>query len=556
MSFKIKAKYFFRKHTLFRAGVYALVFFLAVGVSVFLANWGAPAPLVVDMNPAVGEPGDILTIRGKYFADKDTSSYVEIGGNRITSSLYLSWQDDTIKIVLPPNIEDGLVYVCTKNGCSEPRMFANKQTIPVPAPQNPQVTNPLVYSLSDTQCSVGDIITLNGSNFGELRGESEVLFPTSEMTEKRQPIMIACSVSDKDYQYWSATEVQVRVPDGAVSGVISVKTNKGTSAGYPLEIVSRAGEKKFNNKLTYVLSINADVSDAVFEKNALITLFIPKPVADSRQRDITISVSEPEPTMKDFMNTVVHQLELNSKNEKKTVLESYVLSVWGVQTTINEWNVSNYSKLTITLYSEYLKSDAVTPSDNKAIQNVAASIIKNEKNPWIKARLLYDYILNNFTVLAHTRASDADVLDLLKTKEGDAYDYAVVYTSLLRAAEIPAVTKAGILVDSTLKTRNHWWCEFYIEDIGWVPADPAMGDGYVFGTFVSTESSANDHFGTIDSRHIAFSHGLNSIKPAYSKSKKIHREKTWALMSIWEESSVDTFEYSSFWSDVMVTGVY
>jgi hypothetical protein len=524
--------------------------------SVFLAHLGASAPVVITMNPAVGEPGDTLTLTGKYFGNKDTSSYVEIGGNRITSSLYISWQDDKIKLVLPLNIDDGLVYVYTKSGHSEPRMFANKQIIPVPAKQNPQITIPIIQSLGASSVSVGNIITINGSNFGELRANSQVYFSTSEINSNLQPVMIACSTSNKDYQYWSATEIQVRVPDGAVSGMINVETNKGMSSGYPIQINTNAGSKTFQNKLTYVLSVNADVADVISERPAFITLFIPKPVVNARQRDMTIQTSEPEPAMNDFMNTIVQQLELDSSSDKKSVAESYVLSVWGVRTNIKEWNVNNYSNLTNTLYSEYLKPDTVTPSENKEIIDLVQSIIKNEKNPWKKARLIYDYMLTNYTVMTNNRPSDANVLDLLNQKSGDVYDYATVYTTLLRAAEIPAVTDAGVLVDSTLTTKNHWWCEFYLEDIGWVPVDPAMGDGYVFGTFKASDTAAADYFAQIDSRHIAFSHGWNVIKPAFRDSKKVYRAKTWALMSIWEESSSDTREYSSFWNDVLVTGVY
>ena len=536
--------------------MYVLIVLIAVGISLLYKQLRTSAPVVMSMNPVVGEPGDTLTLIGKYFGNKDTSSYVEIGGNRITSSLYISWQDDKIKLVLPSNIEDGLVYVYTKTGHSEPRMFANKQVIPVPAKQNLQVTIPIIQSLNVSSASVGDIITINGSNFGELRANSQVFFSTSEVNSNLQSVMIPCSSSDKDYQYWSANEIQVRVPDGAVSGVITVETSKGKNTGYPIKINTNAGTKTFQNKLTYVLSVNADVADVVSEKPALLTLFIPKPIVNARQRDMSVQNSEPEPAMNDFMNTIVHQFELDTSSDKKSVAESYIVSVWGVHTNIKEWNVNSYSNLTKTLYSEYLKPDLITPSGNNDVISLAQSIVKNEKNPWKKARLIYEYMLKNFTVLAENRASDANVLDLLEDKKGDVYDYATIYTALLRAVEIPAVTDAGILVDSTLTTKNHWWCEFYLEDIGWIPVDPAMGDGYVFGTFKASDSIAQDYFAQLDSRHIAFSRGWNVIKPAFRDSKKIYRSKTWALMSIWEEASSDIQEYSSFWNDVLVTGVY
>ncbi|OJF77108.1 MAG: hypothetical protein BKP49_02940 [Treponema sp. CETP13] len=549
-------KYLFRKSSFFRFVVYICILAIVSVCLLFINHLGMTAPVVTDMNPVVGEPGDTLTITGKCFGKKQTSSYVEIGNNRITSSLYITWEDNKIELVLPQNIDDGLVYVCTKAGRSEPRMFANKQIIPVPVEPNLQVTIPIITKLNTKKTSTGRVITINGSNFGELREDSCVLFPTAEKDEKFQPVMIECSATNNDYQYWSATEIQVRVPDGAVSGDVVVKTEKGTSEGIALEIVSSAGFKTYTNKLTYVLSVNADVTDVISDKSALITFFVPKPVSDSRQRDFTLQKSEPESAISDFMDTVVQQLEINSPTEKKSVSESYVLSVWGVETSIKEWNVNSYSARTKTIYNKYLTPNMLIPSDDETLIEVAKSIVGAQKNPWKKAKLIYDYLVQNFTVLPELRVADADVLDMLDSNEGDAYDFAILYTALLRASGIPAVTDAGVLVDSDLTAKNHWWCEFYLEDIGWIPVDPAMGAGYVFGSFVASDSAKDDHFGKIDSRHIAFSHGLNEIKPAYSNSKKVYRPKTWALMSIWEEASVNTKEYSSFWSDVIVTGVY
>ena len=65
------------------------------------------------------------------------------------------------------------------------------------------------------------------------------------------------------------------------------------------------------------------------------------------------------------------------------------------------------------------------------------------------------------------------------------------------------------------------------------------------------------YFGNLDSQHIAFSRGINEIKQTMSaKNKIVYRPKTYALQSIWEESSEGNVNYSSLWNTPVVLGLY
>ena len=173
------------------------------------------------------------------------------------------------------------------------------------------------------------------------------------------------------------------------------------------------------------------------------------------------------------------------------------------------------------------------------------------------ARLVYDYMIQNYKIRDELRKSDASPLDLLKSKNGDAYDMAIFYTSLLRSLEIPSLPIAGILVDSEMKTRAHWWTEFYIEGFGWLPVDISLGMGLPYKSFRPVENDAEFYFGNLDGQHIAFSKGWKEIKQTISQNSKIvYRPKTYALQSIWEESSEGNVNYSSLWNDPIVLGLY
>ena len=104
----------------------------------------------MSLTPSVGSPGDIVVITGKNFGDIRDMSYVEFAGSKLTSSAYISWSDDCIKLVLPANVQDGLVVVGTKDMRSKPALFANEIEIPVPVPAVVQTNKPVISSFSLT----------------------------------------------------------------------------------------------------------------------------------------------------------------------------------------------------------------------------------------------------------------------------------------------------------------------------------------------------------------------------------------------------------------------
>ncbi|MGI5173533.1 IPT/TIG domain-containing protein [Treponema sp. OMZ 840] len=558
MSFFTRFLYRFRKHPLLRTVSVAGTAALFVYAFFFLSTSRQRPPVLTEIQPVVGEPGDIITLSGKNFGSKkEPDSYVEIGGGKLTSSSYILWTDTLIKAVLPYNIEDGLVYVSTKNGRSDAEIFANRQTIPVPVTHNPRTALPLIETLSKKPMYVGTLITIKGNHFGTLRGNSRVLFTSGYTAAEQENMLIPCSDFDMDYHFWSDTELQVRIPDGALSGQIYVETPYGKSNGYAYTLAEGAGSKTYSDVRTYSVKLSADISDIQAETNATLTLFIPMPQLTAAQKTLEIIGSNPEPSISNYMNTLIHQVILNEAVGKKlNFSHNFVLSVYRIQSNIQAHKVKAYSEDTKKLYAQYLKNNSLIPSHNQRAKELAVSIVKKEKNPWLQAKLIYEWLTANIAILPNVQADNTDILKTLSAKKADAHDFAVLYTTLLRTAGIPALTNSGILVDSEMHSRNHWWCEFYIEGIGWIPADPALGAGLPYKAFQNHESPADFYFGNLDAQHITFSRGWNNIKPAHITGKKVYRPKSYALQSIWEETTAGAVKYSSYWQDAVVTGVY
>lgn len=529
-------------------------------------------PAIQTIIPAVGSPGDTMVIKGSNFGKSRGTSFVEIGGSRITASGYLSWADDTIKLVLPSNVQDGLVFVQTNAGKSKPEFFANETGIPVAAPQTARTEQPVISSVQPQECGIGTLLTISGANFGQARGESKVLFTANrdDANQKQQNAgdktgelelqYIEANPNNFDYESWSDSEIKVRVPDGAASGQIVIRTQKGESNLSPIKISVTQEEKNFTSRKTYLVQVYADIENEDSKNSTNIALRMPKPVVSAREPLVEMTECSPEPVLRDFKNTVVYRFELknqkNSKDAKLRFRQNYIISAYDVNTNINPKNVKNFTETERALYKIYTSSDELIKKDGN-LETFAAKITGKEKNPYLKAKLIYEYLLENYKLDKNLRKSDASPYDLLNKKSGDAYDFAVFYTALLRSSQIPAATMGGILVDTDLKAQPHWWTEFYLEKYGWIPVDTALGMGMEYKSFKNVEDAKSFYFGNLDGQHLAFSRGWNELKRTISENSKIvTRQKTYALQSIWEESSEGKVNYSSLWNDPAVVGIY
>ena len=563
----------FRKYSFFRVLSYAFLIALVLAVISLATVRTKKVPIISSIIPVVGHAGDTMVIRGSNFGNSRGTNYVEIGGNRITASSYINWTENLIKLTLPSNVQDGLVIIVTQAGKSKPGFFTNEAGIPVSVKQIAKATESHIESISPASGGYGTCLTIKGSDFGTSRGSSKVFFTankdeTSLGSGQGEKIadfdfsVIEASESDCDYEFWSDSEIRVRIPDGANSGKVYIETPKGKSNSVNLEINLGAGSKAFKSRKTYILQVNADI-DSIDTKNATnLTLRVPRPVKTAWQPMIELTECSPEPVIQDYKNTVIHQIELQKATpqaKKIRFTHDFALSTYAIQTRINEKSVRPYSQSTKAreLFKHATKADSLIKSDDEKIKSLANQIVGKTTNPYSQAKLVYEYILENYRLNEKLRAADAPVSDLLKSKSGDAYDLAIFYTTLLRSLSIPSLPMAGILVDSEMKTQPHWWNEFYLEDLGWISVDIALGMGMKYNSFKSVENPAEFYFGNLDGQHIAFSKGWNEIKQTIMpESKIVYRPKTFALQSIWEESSKGNVNYSSLWNTPIVLGLY
>lgn len=554
-----------KKYPLARLLSLAGILLLAFAFTSLARHSSRKRPEILSLMPPVSSPGETVIIYGENFGSERFDSFVEISGSRITSSGYSLWTDNQIRIVLPQTVEDGLVTVHTSSGNSNPSFFAKQSGIPVAVRQNPRTSLPVIRSIEPASAEPGDTIVITGANFGNVRGTSQVYFSANrsytnaaaaQKLTGQAGVYISANEMDFDYEYWSDSELHVRVPDGAATGSLYVQTANGMSRNQLFTVEYKAGRSSYSSSRVYVVQVNADIENRGQGQDSRITLYIPRPPVCASQPVANLTEVSPEPLIKNDLHDIIQQIDISGGDgSKQRFSQVFAVEVYAVTSGIDSRQVKRYSDRQRLLYSMFTSSDSCVPSSSPAIIQLVQSVVGREKNPYRQAKLIYDYIIGNFSVYQEVRAGNVTVLDMLEQKYGDAYDFAVMFTAMCRAAGIPALPVSGILVEDNATTRNHWWSEVYFEGYGWFPVDVALGAGLNFVPQQEISNKAEFYFGNMDNQHIIFSRGWTQIKPSLLNSKIVYRPRTYALQSVWEESSDSMLNYSSLWNNPTIIGI-
>ncbi|MCX7023475.1 MAG: IPT/TIG domain-containing protein [Spirochaetes bacterium] len=521
----------------------------------------AGRPVVSGIYPSIGEPGGIVTLTGRHFGRERGESRLEIDGVAPTESSYVSWNDSVIEVKLPFIVDSGLVYVITGQGRSNPRLYMNRERLPVaPSGAAAAKTGPTIVSLSGAGGTVGSVLSISGLNFGANRNESGVFFswlaqtgfvPAQEQTGQG---FVEASDADFGYEAWSDQEIRVRVPDGAVSGSVFVKTDKGSSDFQYFQIVDQPGTKTFRAKRTYTISYFVSIDKISATTPNDLYLWIPKPVEAAAQREVIVVNQSLPPLVPDYRGVSVYRLKDLPANGSVTVAQSFIVQVYEVDTSVQGEKIREPSEPKPLVYANHTQPDSRIPSSAPAIIALAKKLAGKEKNPHRIAKALYDGLPSAVSFSAtHSHESP---LEALADRTGDAYSLATLYCALLRASGVPALPVSGYLIGDDRSARRHYWVEYWLYGLGWIPVDPVLGSGAVVQGFVPPFEDRNRYFGDLDNRHLAFSRGVTPLSPMTPNGRIAARERQYSLQDLYEEASGGLSGYSAFWSDIEITGVY
>jgi len=545
-----------RKEFLFISVLVALVAFLLISSRMT----GRP-PQVDSITPGIGFPKDVMVITGRYFGQQRNNAEVVIAGYAPVSSDYLEWSDSRISLRIPEDVSSGLVRVVTKNGRSRGLLFTNKEQVPVVLSGPGRPGAPLITALEPAKGPVGTQVTVSGLNFGLQQGPSRVLFAwvsgdgSRDYREAEASSLTPALAYDLDYGEWADRELQVRIPDGASSGAVVVQTEKGRSNAVYIEVEGAAGTKLFPEKRTYSVQYAIEVGSAVVEgDNSGLYLWVPQPVQAPEQREIQLVSEEPAPLYADVEGVKLVLLDKLQAGASYTVMQNLMVDRYSVQTRVDISKVPQTYDTGRRLYKRYTAADSLVPAELEAVKKLARSVVGTERNPYRKARALYRYLIDRLE--PDPSVQEADPLRSVETRKGASYHYALLFCALARSQGLPARPVAGYLIDMELKSSRHYWAEFYVETVGWIPVDPFLGEGRSRQGLPADQSPLAYYFGNLDFGRLAFSKGLIEVSQMDPSGRTIQRSDIPSLQTLHEQAQGGLAGYTAIWSDLRVLGIY
>jgi len=114
---------------------------------------------------------------------------------------------------------------------------------------------------------------------------------------------------------------------------------------------------------------------------------------------------------------------------------------------------------------------------NQRVVNLAKHIVGTEKDTFKRARLIYNWVIENMRRNPDVKGCGCgNVCILLDSLSGKCADIHSVFVALLKAAGVPAREVFGLRLSKKsgvdLTKWQHCWAEFYVPGYGWYVADP------------------------------------------------------------------------------------
>lgn len=145
-------------------------------------------------------------------------------------------------------------------------------------------------------------------------------------------------------------------------------------------------------------------------------------------------------------------------------------------------------------YQKYLKPTSFCQSDDPEIREMAGSIVEGERNAWLAAKKIAEWVNKKMT--PNYDVGFASAKEILRNREGDCSEHTVLAVTLCRAVGIPARAAVGIMYARGI-FAYHMWPEIYVGcwiglDAKWLAVDEKSGEYYTDATHIKFGRSLLD----------------------------------------------------------------
>ena len=265
------------------------------------------------------------------------------------------------------------------------------------------------------------------------------------------------------------------------------KTDKDLKLDTKAELLPRGQASKRNLRVDVQISNESGTtaSDILLEIPLLGDL-------DSPYQILLQESFTPEPleiNMHDYDNrTGTFKIGSLAAGTTKTVTFNYLLNV--IPLTVDFSHYDSTPAFSAKQYVEpaYLNPALKIESDHPEIKAKAREATDGLTNVLDKARALFEFTIRHMSYDLDSASRNSGALSALHNGSGVCEDYAALFVALCRAEGIPARLVNGytdprgrgdvwnVAYGETfpLTGFRHSWAEFYLEGLGWLPADPTL----------------------------------------------------------------------------------
>lgn len=548
----------FLRHTPF---VPLLVLALLIGALYVSITLSGQSPTIDRLNPSVAYPGDQLTITGKHFGNVRGRGHVSIAGVVPTTAAYQEWSDSTIRLTIPDNLSSGLVYVITDRGRSDGALLTDKQNIPQTVESSVPAGYPSIESVDPATATPGALVTITGRNFGMNRGDSRVDFAFEDLASTSGPPQsdgaqtISAQPANYDYQFWSDREIEVRVPDGAASGDLTVVGVDGRSNAVHFDVVHTVGTKTFRDRKTYSIRFGVDISNAVLNESQNtndLYLWVPRIQPTAEQRNVESTNQTEQPMFPDVNGLSLFRLQNILPGRIYSVAQTVLVERYAEESTIIPDRITNEYDKSSALFRHYTGATSLIPANDGTIDKTAVAIVGRAQNPYNAALAIYNYLLDHLKL----DASQTDPMKALDSGKADDGAFAELMVAMLRSVGIPSRVDTGVVVSDDGTLLPHHWLEFYLSEFGWVPVDVSLVAGQFKGAVTLPNDPRSYYFGNIDNRHVVFSQSELDAEAMDPAGRDVRGGLPYSEQTMREESAGNLGAYTSDWLQPTLLATY
>ncbi|MFZ5354446.1 MAG: transglutaminase domain-containing protein, partial [Bacillota bacterium] len=305
-----------------------------------------------------------------------------------------------------------------------------------------------------------------------------------------------------------------------------IVANTGSYSAYNIRVMVRLGVS----------------SSSPYQTN--LSYFV-EPAADIIKRDAAGNI---------FGEIVFHELK---PGEKKTISVDKYFANSGISYSEEIYNIdcdyssfkNNPTKAFYLQPSEKIESSSVEIKEKLRDFNLKKAAAKLAKD-------IYDFVNLHIDYDSSSLYANKGALSGLLNKKGVCDEYASLFTALCRAAGIPARVVSGYWIDESIKSgewmnisgKRHAWSEFFVEGVGWVPAEPTL-----LYTYNGIRKPNSEYFANIKPSDRHFITGYTG-KKAYSELSMYYAcyEDTTVSARFGDEKiiRVDNYSGKSYFTDI------